>query len=37
MKRYTKDNQIKYANNIVIYKDGMQIINPTEEHIFASD
>lgn len=35
MKRYTKDNEIKYANRIVVNKDGMQIINPTEEQILA--
>ena len=35
MKRYTKDDQIKYANRIVVIKDGMQIINPTEEQILA--
>jgi hypothetical protein len=35
MKRYIKDNKIKYANNIVIKKDGMQIINPSEEQILA--
>lgn len=35
MKRYTKDNEIKYANRIVLIKDGMQIINPTEEQILA--
>ena len=35
MKLYTKDGQIKYANRIVIIKDGMQIINPSEEQILA--
>lgn len=35
MKQYIKENQIKYANNIVIKKDGMQIINPSEELILA--
>lgn len=35
MKQYIKDNQIKYANNIIIKKDGMQIINPSEELILA--
>ena len=35
MKRYTKNNEIKYANRIVVIKDGMQIINPTEEQILA--
>lgn len=33
MKIYTKDNKIKSANKIVIYKDDMQILNPTEEMI----
>ena len=35
MKQYTKDGQIKYANRIVVIKDGMQIINTTEEQILA--
>ena len=35
MKLYTKNNEIKYANRIVVIKDGMQIINPTEEQILA--
>ena len=35
MKLYTKDNEIKSANRIVVIKDGMQIINPTEEQILA--
>lgn len=35
MKQYTKDGQIKYANRIVINKDGFNIYNPTEEHILA--
>lgn len=35
MKQYTKNKQIKLANRIVIIKDGMQIINPTEEQILA--
>ena len=30
MKRYIKDNKIKYRNEIVLRKDGKQIINPTE-------
>lgn len=33
MKIYIKDNKIKSANRIVIYKDDMQILNPTEEMI----
>ena len=35
MKQYKKDGQIKYANQIVIIKDGMQTTNPTEEMILA--
>lgn len=35
MKRYTKDGQIKYANRIVVNKDGFNIYNPTEEQILA--
>ena len=35
MKQYTKDGQIKSANRIVVIKDGMQVINPTEEQILA--
>lgn len=35
MKQYTKDGQIKYANRIVVIKDGMQIINQTEEQTLA--
>lgn len=35
MKRYTKNNEIKYANRIVVNKDGFNIYNPTEEQILA--
>lgn len=35
MKQYTKDGQIKYANRIVVNKDGFNIYNPTEEQILA--
>ena len=35
MKQYKKDGQIKYANQIVIIKDGMRTMNPTEEMILA--
>ena len=35
MKVYQKDGEIKSANRIVVIKDGMQIINPTEEQILA--
>lgn len=33
MKRYIKDKTIKFANQIVIRKNNMQIINPKEEQI----
>ena len=33
MKIFQKDNQIKSLNRIVIIKDGMQILNPTEEMV----
>lgn len=35
MKRYIKDGIIKTRQEIVIVKNGMRTINPTEEHIFA--
>ena len=35
MKQYIKDNKIKYRNEIVICKNGVQVINPTEEMILA--
>lgn len=35
MKRYTKNNEVKYENEIVIIKDNMQILNPSEELILA--
>ena len=31
MKRYIKNDEIKYLNKIVIYKNGQQILNPTED------
>jgi hypothetical protein len=34
MKRYIKDNIIKHRNQIIIYKDGKQIICPKEETLF---
>lgn len=34
MKRYIKDNTIKFANQIVIKKNKKQIINPKESDIF---
>lgn len=35
MKQYIKDGIIKYANNIIVKHDGMQVINPSEELILA--
>ena len=35
MKKYIKDNKIKFANQIVIKKDGKQIINPSEDMLLA--
>lgn len=35
MKQYIKDSIIKTRNNIVIKKNGMQYINPTEEMVLA--
>lgn len=35
MKRYIKDETIKPADRIIVVKDGMQIINPTEEQILS--
>lgn len=35
MKKYIKDGVVKNRRNIVIKKDGMQYINPTEEMVFA--
>lgn len=35
MKRYIKDNKIKFRNEIVIRRNGMQTINPSEEQILA--
>ena len=35
MKRYIKNNQIKTRQQIVIVKNGMRTINPTEEQILA--
>ena len=36
MKKYIKDNKKKTAKQIIIRKDGKQIINPTEEMILAN-
>lgn len=35
MKRYIKNNQIKTRQQIVVVKNGMRTINPTEEQILA--
>lgn len=35
MKKYIKDNRIKFRSDIIIRKNGKQIINPTEEMLLA--
>ena len=35
MKRYIKENKVKFENEIVLHRDGVQIINPTEEMLLA--
>ena len=35
MKQYIKDDKIKFRNEIVICRDGVQVINPTEEMLLA--
>lgn len=35
MKLYTKDGRVSSLNNIVLTRDGMQVINPTEEMVLA--
>lgn len=35
MKLYQKDGRVSSLNNIVLIKDGMQVINPTEEMVLA--
>ena len=35
MKLYIKDNKIKVGNEIVIYRNGVQVINPSEEIIIS--
>ena len=35
MKRYIKDNKVKFRNEIIIIKNGVQVINPTEEIILS--
>lgn len=34
MKRYIKNNKVKFRNEIVICRNDVQVINPTEEMIF---
>lgn len=35
MKKYIKEGKIKHRNQIIVRKDGKQIINPTEEMLIA--
>lgn len=35
MKQYIKDDKVKLKNEIVICRDGVQVINPTEEMLLA--
>lgn len=35
MKLYTKDGKVSSLDNIIVIKDGMQVINPTEEQVLA--
>lgn len=35
MKQYIKDDKVKLKNEIVLHRDGVQVINPTEEQILA--
>lgn len=35
MKLYQKDGKVSSLNNIILIKDGMQVINPTEEQVLA--
>ena len=35
MKQYIKDNKVKVRNEIVICKNGVQVINPSEEMILS--
>ena len=35
MKKYTKNNQIKQQQRIIVVVDGKQVINPSEEQILA--
>ncbi|MBO7230462.1 MAG: hypothetical protein J6V20_03500 [Bacteroidaceae bacterium] len=35
MKRYIKNNKVKFRNEIVVVRNGVQVINPTEEMILV--
>lgn len=35
MKRYIRNNKVKFRNEIVICRNGVQVINPTEEIILS--
>ena len=35
MKQYIKDNKIKVRNEIVIFRNGVQILNPTDEMVLS--
>ena len=37
MKLYQKDGKVSSLNNIIVIKNGMQIINPTEEQVLADE
>ena len=36
MKRYIKDNKVKLRKEIIIYRNGVQVINPTEDMILSN-
>ena len=35
MKRYITDNKVKFRNEIIIVRNGVQVINPSEEMILS--
>ena len=35
MKQYIKDDKVKLKNEIVLHRNGLQVINPTEEMLLA--
>ena len=35
MKRYIKNNKVKFRNEIVVVRNGVQVINPSEEMILV--